>query len=63
MLALTIIILVMTSLVGLLFFALFHWAVKNGQFDDVEEAKYQMFREDEDDLPDAVEEEKHDGKE
>jgi len=47
MLGLTIILLVLTTLLGLIFFAMFHWAVKDGQFDDPEEAKYVIFREDE----------------
>ena len=29
------------------FLSLFRWAVKDGQFDDPEEAKYVIFREDE----------------
>ncbi|OFZ16289.1 MAG: cytochrome oxidase maturation protein, cbb3-type [Bdellovibrionales bacterium GWA2_49_15] len=32
-------------LLGLLFLLLFCWAVKDGQFTDVEEAKYILFRE------------------
>ena len=31
---------------GVVFFLMFRWAVKNGQFDDPEEAKYVIFRED-----------------
>jgi cbb3-type cytochrome oxidase maturation protein len=54
MLLLTIIILVSTTLLGFIFFALFHWAVKDGQFDDPEEAKYVIFREDDDHPPAAV---------
>jgi cbb3-type cytochrome oxidase maturation protein len=46
-LILTIILLVMTTLLGFIFFAMFHWAVKDGQFEDPEEAKYVIFREDE----------------
>ncbi len=45
MLALTIILLITTTLLGGIFFALFWWAVKDGQFDDPEEAKYVIFRE------------------
>ena len=47
MLLLTIIILITTTLMGLIFFAMFRWAVKDGQFDDPEEAKYVIFRENE----------------
>ena len=47
MLFLTIIILITTTLLGFIFFAMFRWAVKDGQFDDPEEAKYVIFREDE----------------
>jgi cbb3-type cytochrome oxidase maturation protein len=47
MLILTIILLITTTLLGGIFFALFRWAVKDGQFDDPEEAKYVIFREDE----------------
>ncbi len=47
MLTLTIILLITTTLLGGIFFALFRWAVKDGQFDDPEEAKYVIFREDE----------------
>ena len=32
-------------LLGLVFFGLFCWAVRSGQFDDAEEAKYEIFRE------------------
>ena len=45
----SVIILVLTTLLGLAFFGLFCWAVKDGQLVDVEEAKYEMFREDEGD--------------
>lgn len=47
MLFLTIIILITTTLLGFIFFAMFRWAVKDGQFDDPEEAKYVIFREEE----------------
>ena len=47
MLILTIILLVSTTLLGLVFFLMFRWAVKDGQFDDPEEAKYVIFREEE----------------
>lgn len=53
MLLLTIILLVSTTLLGFVFFLLFRWAVKDGQFDDPEEAKYVIFREDEA-YPDGV---------
>lgn len=49
MTTLTIIIMSMTILLGLIFFGLFCWAVKDGQMEDIEEAKYEMFREDEGD--------------
>ena len=42
-----IVTLCLTVLMGLLFLGLFVWAVKDGQLGDVEEAKYEMFREDE----------------
>ena len=44
---LTIILLISTTLLGFAFFAMFWWAVKDGQFDDPEEAKYVIFRDDE----------------
>ena len=47
MLILTIILLITTTLLGGIFFVLFRWAIKDGQFDDPEEAKYVIFREDE----------------
>ncbi len=47
MLTLTIILLITTTLLGGIFFGLFRWAVKDGQFDDPEEAKYVIFRDDE----------------
>ncbi len=56
---LTIILLITTTLLGGIFFAMFHWAVKDGQFEDAEEAKYVIFREDDDHLPRTV----HGGKE
>jgi cbb3-type cytochrome oxidase maturation protein len=45
MLILTIILLITTTLLGGIFFVLFRWAIKDGQFDDPEEAKYVIFRE------------------
>ena len=54
MLILTIILLILTTLLGGVFFALFRWAVKDGQFDDPEEAKYVIFREDENHSPKTV---------
>lgn len=47
MLILTIILLISTTILGGIFFVLFRWAVRDGQFDDPEEAKYVIFREDE----------------
>ena len=47
MLILTIILLITTTLLGGIFFVLFRWAIKDGQFDDPEEAKYVIFRENE----------------
>ncbi|MDF7824265.1 cbb3-type cytochrome oxidase assembly protein CcoS [Pontiellaceae bacterium B12227] len=47
MLILTIILLITTTILGGIFFVLFRWAVKDGQFDDPEEAKYVIFREEE----------------
>ena len=47
MLTLTIILLTLTTLLGGIFFVLFRWAVKDGQFEDPEEAKYVIFREEE----------------
>ena len=47
MLTLTIILLITTTMLGGIFFILFRWAVKDGQFDDPEEAKYVIFREEE----------------
>jgi cbb3-type cytochrome oxidase maturation protein len=54
MLWLTIILLITTTLLGGIFFYLFRWAVKDGQFDDPEEAKYVIFREEEMHLKSAV---------
>ena len=54
MLLLTIILLVTTTLLGFIFFVMFRWAVKDGQFDDPEEAKYVIFRDDENHLSGAV---------
>jgi len=54
MLFLTIILLITTTLLGGIFFAMFRWAVKDGQFDEPEEAKYVIFREDEVRLPQVV---------
>ncbi|MBD3419645.1 MAG: cbb3-type cytochrome oxidase assembly protein CcoS [Chitinivibrionales bacterium] len=34
-----------TLALGLFFFIFFCWAVKDGQFEDTEEAKYELFRE------------------
>jgi cbb3-type cytochrome oxidase maturation protein len=56
MLFLTIIILITTTLLGFIFFLMFRWAVKDGQFDDPEEAKYVIFREHESHAPEAVDE-------
>ncbi len=42
---LTIITLGSTLLLGLIFFLFFCWGVKDGQFSNAEEAKYEMFRE------------------
>ena len=47
MLLLTIILLITTTMLVGIFFIMFRWAVKDGQFDDPEEAKYVIFREDE----------------
>lgn len=44
----SIVCLALSLSVGLIFFALFCWAAKSGQFDDIEEAKYEMFRDGED---------------
>lgn len=41
---LTIITLTSTLMLGLTFFLLFCWGVKDGQFSNAEEAKYEMFR-------------------
>jgi cbb3-type cytochrome oxidase maturation protein len=56
MLILTIILMVATTLLGFIFFAMFYWAVKDGQFEDPEEAKYVIFREDENHASDAINE-------
>ena len=42
---LTIITLASTLVLGLIFFLFFCWGVKDGQFSNIEEAKYEMFRE------------------
>tara|TARA_B100000927_G_scaffold291511_1_gene294111 strand:- start:3806 stop:3958 length:153 start_codon:yes stop_codon:yes gene_type:complete len=44
MTGLTIVLLISTTLLGLLFFALFLWGVSDGQFKNSEEAKYVIFR-------------------
>jgi len=44
MILLTIVTLICTLLLGALFFVLFCWGVKDGQFNDAEEAKYEIFR-------------------
>jgi len=54
MLIMTIILLITTTILGAVFFVLFRWAVKDGQFDDPEEAKYVIFREEEKHLEGAV---------
>ena len=54
MLIMTIILLITTTLLGCIFFVLFRWAVKDGQFDDPEEAKYVIFREEERHMEGAV---------
>jgi cbb3-type cytochrome oxidase maturation protein len=54
MLWLTIILLITTTLLGCIFFVMFRWAVKDGQFDDPEEAKYVIFREEERHVESAV---------
>lgn len=54
MLVMTIILLITTTILGSIFFVLFRWAVKDGQFDDPEEAKYVIFREEERHLESAV---------
>ena len=56
---LTFILLITTTLLGGIFFVMFRWAVKDGQFDDPEEAKYVIFRKDDDHLSRAV----HEGEE
>jgi len=48
---LAIITLCMTVLLGLFFLGLFVWAVKDGQMADLEEAKYEIFRDDEGESP------------
>ncbi len=45
MILVTIITLIRTLLLGALFFVLFCWGIRDGQFSDAEEAKYQLFRE------------------
>ena len=54
MLTLTIILLITTTMLGGIFFCLFRWAIKDGQFDDPEEAKYIIFREEENPQTGAV---------
>lgn len=34
----------LTLCLGLIFLGLFAWGTRDGQFDDLEEAKYEMFR-------------------
>lgn len=41
----TIILLITTTLLGVLFFGLFVWGLNDGQFKNNEEAKYVIFRE------------------
>ena len=42
--AATIALTVMTGAIGLIFLGFLIWALKSGQFRNVEEAKYQVFR-------------------
>tara|TARA_S200000501_G_scaffold171667_1_gene161734 strand:- start:2835 stop:2987 length:153 start_codon:yes stop_codon:yes gene_type:complete len=44
----TIILLISTTLLGILFFGLFIWGISDGQFKNSEDAKYVIFRNDED---------------
>ena len=50
----TIILLISSTLLGAIFFVLFRWAVRDGQFEDPEEAKYVIFREEERHVKGAV---------
>jgi cbb3-type cytochrome oxidase maturation protein len=43
--AATIALTIMTGAIGLIFLGFLIWALKSGQFRNVEEAKYQVFRE------------------
>jgi len=40
----TIALTVMTGIIGIVFLGLLIWGIKSGQFHNVEEAKYQVFR-------------------
>ncbi len=44
----TIILLISTTLLGVMFFGLFLWGISDGQFKDSEDAKYVIFRNDDD---------------
>jgi len=44
-------LLILTLLMGIGAWALFMWAVKSGQFDDIEGPKYRMFDDDDDFSP------------
>jgi cbb3-type cytochrome oxidase maturation protein len=48
MLVSTYLLIFISLLFGLIFIAAFIWAVKSGQFTDIEEPKYQMMRDDND---------------
>ncbi len=48
--------------IGLAGWALFLWAVRSGQFDDVEAAKYRMLDDDDDDQHNPATKKKSDGR-
>jgi len=47
MIDITIVLLITTTLLGVLFFGLFVWGLSDGQFKNSEEAKYVIFRDSE----------------
>jgi cbb3-type cytochrome oxidase maturation protein len=52
MLVSTYFLIFISLLFSLIFVAAFIWAVKSGQFTDIEEPKYQMMRDDDDNIID-----------
>lgn len=52
MLGTTYLLIFISLMIGLIFIGAFIWAVKSGQFTDIEEPKYQMMRDDNENITD-----------